>query len=209
MVNHCKASSIGEAWLEACKVVLESGLGPIEDDKGAIIELVPFIIEIDNPRVPDTIIDFYGDKLTLEFMARNFQDLSPVEGWRYSYAQRLYSSRNINQIKDTIELLKKNSFSKSATLSLLMNEADTIHKPCLVAIDFKIRTNRLIINAFFRSQDIGKKMYADALELLKIGQAIMSQLSIKDITIIHFICSAHIYVKDAEQIKMILQERNL
>ena len=147
------------------------------DDKGIIIEIVPLFIEIIHPSLPDKIIDRFGDKIYLDFLARNFGDKSPLKEWGYSYAQRLYSYNKRDQVQEMIDKLNKNPFSKSATISLLKNEEDKKHKPCLTSLDFKIRNDSLIIHAMFRSQDIGKKMYGDAMELLKLGKKMIQKIT--------------------------------
>lgn len=199
LFNYIKAYSIGEAWRLALKSLLANGI-EMQDDKGAIIEIVPFFIEMIHPTLTDKIINSFGDEKYLNFLDKNFNDLTGIEEWGYSYAQRLYSYNNTNQINEIIEKLNKKPFSKSASISLLLNEQDTKHKPCLTTLDFKIRDSNLIINAFFRSQDIGNKMYGDALELLKLGKEMSHKLSVNEIILIHTICSAHIYSIDLEKI---------
>lgn len=199
MFNYIKAYSIGEAWVLAIKSILANGL-EVPDDKGSIIEVVPFFIEIIDPPIMDEIIKSQGNKDDLEFLDKNFNDFSPIDGWGYSYAQRLYSFNNVNQINEIITTLTKNPYSKSATISLLLPGQDKKHKPCLTTLDFKIRNSNLLINAFFRSQDIGNKMYGDAFELLKIGKAMSYKLPIKKVILIHAICSAHVYSIDMERL---------
>lgn len=203
MHNCIKAYSIGEAWLLALKTVMADGV-EIQDDKGSILETVPLFIEIINPSLSDRIIEAYGDKAFLDFLSKNFECLSPIDEWGYSYAQRLYSFNNTDQIQEVINKLNKNPFSKSATISLLINDEDKKHKPCLTTLDFKVRNNTLIINAMFRSQDIGKKMYGDALELLKIGNKMIQKLPAMGIILILSICSAHIYLNDIEMVRSII-----
>lgn len=198
-----KAYSIGEAWLLALKAVMIDGI-EIQDDKGPILEIVPLFIEIIHPSLSDTIIEAYSDKAFLEFLSKNFSDLSPIEGWGYSYAQRLYSYNNIDQIQEVVNTLNKNPFSKSATISLLLYDEDKKHTPCLTTLDFKIRDDTLIITASFRSQDIGKKMYGDALELTKIGNKMIQSIPAKEIVLILAISSAHIYVDDIAMVQSII-----
>lgn len=203
MDRYIKADSIGEAWLLALKTVIKYG-HELPDDKGSIIETIPLLIEILNPTYPDQTIDALGDKSMLEYLLKNFEDPLAVDDWGYSYAQRLYSFNGENQIQRVVEILKNNAASKSATISLLNFEHDKKHTPCLVGLDFKIRDENLIITGTFRSQDIGKKMYGDALALLKIGEQMIPNLPAKKITLIHAISSAHIYTADLQRVKDIL-----
>ena len=203
--NYIKAYSIGEAWLLALKSVVTNGV-EIRDDKGPIRELIPLFIEIIHPSITDKIIDAFGDKNSLKFLSNNFGDSTPIKAWGYSYAQRLYFFNNINQIDDVINKLNENPYSKSAAISLLNNTEDKKHKPCLIALDFKIRNDILIINATFRSQDIGKKMYGDALEILKLGKNIILKVPANEIIIILSISSAHIYLIDLDMVHSILDD---
>ena len=203
MQNYIQAYSIGEAWLQALKFVLKKGK-IVEDDKGTIIDIVPLFIEINNPSITDKVIDKYGNKGDLDFLQKNFTDLSEIEEWGYSYAQRLYDYNGINQINEVIYKLTNNLTSKSATISLLKREDDKKHKPCLTTLDFKIRDEKLIIHAFFRSQDVGNKMYGDAHEIVKLGRVINEKLKIENINLLLSICSAHIYSVDLDKIRTII-----
>lgn len=203
MRNYVQAYSIGEAWLLSFQAIIANGV-VINDGAESILEVVPLCIEIIHPTLPDKIIEAYGDKYYLQFLSENFGDLSPTSNWGYSYAQRLYSFNNTNQIEEVIKKLSRNPLSKSATISLLNNEQDSLHTPCLTTLDFKIRNEVLIINAMFRSQDIGKKMYGDALEILKIGNYIIEKVPAKKILLIHTISSAHIYFDDLDLVRSII-----
>ena len=91
------------------------------------------------------------------------------------FASRLYTSQNAN-VMQIIQKLQQHPFTKSATLSLLKPEEDQAHISCLATLDFKIRQDTLCIHAFFHSQDMGKKMYADALQILRLGQSIRQEI---------------------------------
>lgn len=204
-----KAHTIGEAWLKALALFLHNTYEVIPDDKGTILEILSLAIHIDHPGSNDVILERYGNKETLRFIERNFRELDSISEWGYSYAQRLYNNHNSNQIEKVVETLRSNQFSKSATISLLDVFADKYHTPCLVSIDFKIRNDALLLTAFFRSQDIGKKMYADALELLHIATAVAHELGIAQCEMILFISSAHIYQDDYTELVRILNEKGI
>lgn len=203
MRKYITSRSIGEAWLLAIDEVLING-SEVKDDKGLIIELLPLVFEIINPTVHDTIIERFGDPNQIEFLRRNFEDLSPVMDWGYSYGQRLYGYNGMNQIESVINKLKTYSETKSATFTLLKQSEDINHTPCLITLDFKIRNTNLIINASFRSQDIANKMYGDALQLLSLGRNMIDKLPAHHIILILSVASAHIYVKDVARMRSII-----
>lgn len=199
------ANTIGEAWLKAAALILHGPHELVRDDKGIILELLSVTIQISTPESNDTLLEQYANKDTVQFMQKNFRELVPVLNWGYSYAQRLYDYHGNNQIAKVVKTLQSNPFSKSTTISLLDEKADQFHKPCLTSLDFKVRKGALSVTAFFRSQDIGKKMYADALELLHLGNSIASQISIDNVELIFFISSAHIYQTDKISLLKIIE----
>ena len=198
---HIKERTIGESWIKTFQAVLKANKTCIYDGSVKIIEKIPVVIEITNPILPDEIIKRYGQKEFVTFMERNFSDMASIENWGYSYAQRLYDFEGVNQVSEIVKILKSNPNAKSATINLLSLNGDKFHKPCLTSLDVKIRDGKLLVIGFFRSQDVGKKMYADALELYKIGHSIGKELGIQDISLMHLISSAHIYESDIDKIQ--------
>lgn len=195
--------TIGEAWLQSLRTVLSHG-EIVSDDKGPIREVSPLYITLHNPPVTDPLIQTFGDPCLLAFMQHNFEDRAAIAGWGYSYAQRLYDYEGKNQVQAVTEQLRANPAAKSATLSLLRPGGDDRHRPCLTTLDFKIRGEGLHLHAFFRSQDIGKKMYADALQLLRIGRSMKTNLSVLTVHLHLSVASAHVYVDDLPSLHPLL-----
>lgn len=204
-MNHIISNKIGDCWIKSIKHLLENGHNTIYDDKGNILEITPLSIEIIDPKETDEIIKQFGDSKMVEFMISNFENQKKIENWGYSYGQRIYDYKGINQLDYIISKLQKNKYAKSATINLLDNENDRIHKPCFVSIDFKVRNDVLYTYSFFRSQDIGKKMYADAICLKRLGDKVCDKLNLKSQVINLYICSAHIYEFDINKVTSIVK----
>lgn len=198
-----EGNDIGTAWIKSIKLVLQHGTS-VPDDKGSIREVSPLYIHIHHPIEPDPVIEQYGDKDILTFMKRNFEEQQPVPGWGYSYAQRLYG--NEDAVATVIERLQQYPTTKSATVSLLQPANDQQHTPCLATLDFKFRQQTLCVHAFFRSQDIGKKFYADALQLLRLGQHIASVLLVDSVSLFLTVCSAHVYEVDIPKMEQLVHK---
>lgn len=205
MPHFIEGDTIGSVWIQCIKVVLEHGI-PITDDKGMIREVSPLFMHIKQPSTEDAIVEKFGDKSMISFMRRNFEDVSPVAGWGYSYAKRLYGTDDSNQIGKMVQKLQQYPFTKSATISLLNPEADQKHTPCLTTLDFKLRQDSLCLHAFLRSQDVGKKMYADAVALLRLGQTIATKVSTQSVQLYFTICSAHLYEHDIPALQRMVSQ---
>jgi thymidylate synthase len=197
-----KANSLGKCWRECLLVVYREGK-ILDDDKGKIKELLDLVITIKNID-EDRFVKIHGDKSMIKWMKNNFDKKIPIASWEYSYGGRIYDFQGVNQMSAMIQKLRKNPSSKSATISLMLPPQDNRHIPCLAALDFKVRNKKLITTAFFRSQDVGKKLYADALALKNIADKIAKAINKQTGEFVIFIKSAHFYLKDLNQLKDVL-----
>lgn len=190
---HIKCHTVGEAWLKAVSHIIENG-HKIED----IVEVSGMIVSLDAGFIEDNIYQRFADKDIVKWMTNNnFGSSEPIEDWGYSYGQRLYSYRGVNQLDEVCRKLSNNSAAKSATISLGDPSSDfSGHMPCINVIDFKIRRGRLNLYCFFRSQDIGKKMCADMKSLGVIQETVAEKIGVNLGCISCYIVSAHVYTED-------------
>ena len=141
--------------------------------------------------------------------SENFYGSKSVLNWGYCYGLRLRNYLGINQIDKVVEKLNRKPESKSATIVIMDPKVDfNGHMPCIVTLDFKIREGKLLATAFFRSQDVGKKMYADILSLGKIQKEVGEKTRTKPGKLKIFISSAHIYETEFNKVKELLQNVN-
>lgn len=202
MIN---AATPGLAWQKCINLVYKNG-NSIKDGSEVLKEVLNVSINIKYPLKSDKILDKYSNSKMISWMENNFLEEKPVLDWGYSYGQRLFNYNGINQIQEIIKKLQNNPDSKSATATLTDPPNDKKHTPCIVSLDFKIRDNKLLTSAFFRSQDVGKKMYADIISIGKISQIISNNLKIPAGEINLFIVSLHLYEQDEINIKNLLYD---
>ena len=202
---YIKENSIGKAWKESIKLINEKGQ-VIHDGEDKLYEILGLHIRIENPNENDSFIKKFGDISMIEWMKKNFFSNENILNWGYSYGQRLKNYDGINQLESVKEKLLKNIESKSATICLNNPKGDKKHSPCINVLDFKVRDNTVILNTFFRSQDICKKMYADATCLTLILNDMAKTLNVENTELNLYIMSAHIYEKDLEKGKQIINE---
>jgi len=194
----------GLAWKQALNLVATEGKH-VKDGEKDLKEFMNVFLTIQNPLASDEIIEKYADQTMVEWMRNNFLSNEPVLNWGYSYGQRFTNFDGINQIDSVIEKLKKNPESKSATITLMDPQSDGSHMPCIVALDFKIRSNRLMTTAFFRSQDVGKKIYADIICLGEISKKIADAVGVESGDLNILIVSLHFYEEDRQKFSELLQ----
>lgn len=197
----------GIAWIKASEKVLKEGL-LIKDGEQNLKELLNVFISIEDPLSTDNIIQKYSNRKMIRWMKRNFLNKNiknkKENEEKYNYAQRMFSFNGIDQIGRIIKKLKSNPNSKSATVTLLDPSKDQKHVPCIISIDFKIRADKLMTTAIFRSQDVYKKLYADIFAIAEINKMISKRININVGTLNIHAISLHAYESDWDMIKNIL-----
>ncbi|MDD2656709.1 MAG: thymidylate synthase [Patescibacteria group bacterium] len=192
-------NTIGEVWLEAVEYVLKNGK-EINYRETELLEVLNLQLIINKPNVNDEIVEKHGDKDILEYMKKNFETDENV-GFGYTYRQRFFDYQGLNQIENSLANLEKRENSMDAIFSTLMPKEDATHVPCLAMLQYIVRDETLIITVTFKSQDIGKKSYADYIEITKLFEPIKEKLDLQKMKIITNITSAHIYKDDIEKLK--------
>lgn len=199
-MKQIKANTPGQAWKKLLKEVLKYGEQVMDGDT-KLLESLNVIITVKNPTKTDSTIEKYADKKMLEWMKNNFLSQNPVDGWGYSYGQRIFNYNGDNQLEQAIKKFKKNIQTKSATLTLSCPPEDKKHSPCVNVIDFKFRNNQLNATVFIRSQDAGKKAYADIISLGTILNGLANEINVNPGDLIIHVSSLHIYEPDLNDLK--------
>lgn len=196
------SDTIGQAWLSAIKTVIEYG-----SHVDNTTELIDLFIEVNRFPADDQILKQHADPDMTDWMiTKNFEGRKPVLNWGYSYGMRFHDFNGIDQIETIVNKLASDPSSRSATISLVMPESDHAgHMPCITTLDFKLREGILYVAGFFRSQDVGKKLYADILAIHSIQKSIANKIKVDTGHVKVFITSAHIYDVDLEKVKTISQ----
>lgn len=204
-MKQINAKTAGVAWQTALQYVASEG-HPVKDGEKDLKEVMNVFLTVEDTVSSDPILEKYADKEMIDWMRKNFLSKEPVGNWGYSYGQRFTNFDGIDQIGAVIEKLKKNPDSKSATITLMDPKGDGAHMPCIVALDFKIRGGKLMTTAFFRSQDVGKKIYADIICLGEIGKKIAEEVETETGELNILIVSLHFYEEDREKFSKLLKD---
>lgn len=198
-----RSKTPGFAWKQALNKVYFQGLG-INDGEKKLKELLNVFIIIENPLESDSILEEYADKKMIQLMIDNFLKKEAVFENISSYGSKLFDYHGFNQLEYVVEKLKKNPESKSATITFTDPIKDKTHVPCIISFDLKIRNGELIGTAFFRSQDVGKKLCPDAIALCKVMEMIAKDLDVKLGFLNILAVSLHLYEEDMEKFMLLI-----
>jgi thymidylate synthase len=161
-----RSKTAGQVWIAAINAVMQEGSYLRETDVHTQ-ELTDLFVEVEDGQLYDDILEEHANPKTIKWMVdENFGGTEPVLDWGYCYGMRLRNFNGVDQVSKVIEKLKLDAETRSATINLIKPEDDfNGHMPCITTLDVKIRSGKLHVTGFFRSQDVGKKLYADILAL--------------------------------------------
>lgn len=199
------AETYGEGWLACTKLVLDEGAS-ILDEEVKLIECLNICLRIDQPQEDDSIIRILADSALVERGIKKFESIKLLPNAYFSYAQRLYSHADVNQIEWLVNRLRNKPETKSATISTLVAGDENAHLPCLSLVDFKIRDGRLNMTTVFRSQDILTRHPGNSMALSRLHTNVGDRLNVVKGTHFYHIISAHIYERDLPSIGTELRE---
>ncbi len=198
----------------------------ISPTKGECMELMGVVLEIENPRARFSRTETKGKPFSglgelcwylaetneLDFISyylskyKNFADGNIIYG---GYGPRLFNWKGINQVSQTINLLRNRPSSRKAVIQLF--EADDLIEdhndvPCTCTLQFMIRNEKLHMITSMRSNDIILGLPHDVFSFTMLQEIIARSLSIEIGSYKHFVGSMHIYNKDVEKAQAFLQE---
>ena len=190
-----EGTSIKDTW-QTAKTVIKSGKR-ILDGSELLIEHLDLFLNINNPERSSEEDPVENTEMKT-WMMTNFQKIKKVPELKdaRSYAWRLYSYNNKDQIKGIVNKLKNKPESKSATITTFFPIEDEQYIPCVSLLDFKIREETLILTATCRSLDFGMKALYNLYCLSDILHNVKDKLGIQESQLNVHVISAHIYEKD-------------
>ncbi|MHA1796942.1 MAG: thymidylate synthase [Candidatus Helarchaeota archaeon] len=191
-----KSESIKSAWKTAKKLIIEEG-SRIQDGTDVLIEYINLFLSIYDPKTSDKE-DTIEDRDIKAWMRTNFREIKRIKELNNtkSYAWRLYSYGEKDQIEWVIKKLKLKPESKSATITTFLPLEDENYIPCVSLLDFKIRNNALFLIVTCRSLDFGMKALYNLFCLSDILHEVGNELRISDLKLQVHVISAHVYEKD-------------
>jgi len=210
-----RGERIAEVWLKILDHILKFGITDqtaYQNQQKEIIDIISVISGED----PDNLYIPYwlpNDEEHLEnYLPTILTGNCPSET-SYTYGSRMRSYFNLDQVQNVIDELKKEKYSRRATISLLDPRVDAKSKnpPCLNHCWFRIQSNKLYLIATLRSNDMFEAWPENAFGLRMLQDLVWKELlktypevKLGDL-VIHSL-SAHIYDDSWEDAKSIIEK---
>ena len=203
-----QAQAIGECWIKSIKEVMD--FGSVYYDEDVIIkEILGLNIEISNPKLEDQIVKKHGDATVVKRTLAKFKKGVVMPDRPFTYGACIYDHAGVDQFEWMIERLLTKKETKSATICLLTPGNQSKNLPCLTTVDAKIRNERLVLQFFFRSQNIFGRQYANLLALARLQSDLSNRCSVGIGSLKGYVASAHIYEYDFSEAQLLTSSKKV
>jgi thymidylate synthase len=191
--------TLGEAWLEVSRRILEAGAEATYDG-ARTRELCLVTLRVARPDPADELIASLADPAWLEWMRRNFSDPDDVAelGGARSYSRRLRDYGGRDQVAWAIERLRADPETRSATITTFQPLTDTSYIPCVSLLDFWRAGGALELVVYAHSLDFGKKAYGNLVELARLQHEVADAVDAPVGALVIHVKSAHLYEPELE-----------
>jgi thymidylate synthase len=200
-VTVIESQTIGEAWLDVSRAVLEHG-GPATYDGEATRELALLTLVVARPAADDPIVAELGHPEWLAWMHDNFVSHGTVAelGDADSYAVRLrdWARTGRDQVAWVVGRLRADPEARSAAITTFQPPTDETYVPCISMLDFWLPERRLELVVYAHSLDFGKKAYGNLVELARLQEHVAGGVGAPVGRLVIHAKSAHVYEPEWE-----------
>ena len=219
-----QSEGFSEAYIKICDLLSKKGREIIVRGLETK-ELCTVIIKIANPRT--RIINNSIRKVTIPFAIGEWlwcmegrNDLEMISYYAPSYKKYsddgitvhgAYGPRIVPCIKEIIEILKNDMYSRQAIIPIYNNNDVNCKSkdiPCTLTMHFLVRDAKLNMNVYMRSNDIYLGFPYDIFNFTMLHEYIATKLGVELGDYTHIVDSMHYYIKDEEKIVAIGKMNN-
>jgi thymidylate synthase len=211
-----RATDAMDAWTAALRHVMTHGQRFTDRSRRTCIEVANILVSFTQTD-RDITAPIHAVEKSTDLVYPSLQELEEIMFMKgrslydYTYGQRLFNYREaFNQIDNyIIPLLAKTPHSRRAIVALYdpisdsAVDASTI--PCLIALHFLVRDEKLHVTAYLRSNDLFVGFPADVYQLSVLQKYVAQRLEVGMGSISVFSNSTHIFEDQLDDIGRIIQ----
>ena len=197
-MRQIRCQSLGETWLSALREICRTGEIVGNQTRELLHVCVTFV---QGDWDGDPLLARFASPHSAEEMRKVFFSNEP-NAFGHSYADKLRGPQGRADLSDVIELLDQEPRSKRAVVTFVGDGDGRV--PCINAVHFLLRGDGLTATYLARGQDMFRKFHADALCIYEMAQRVARGLNCRVREVCGFISSAHVYVRDLQEIERVL-----
>lgn len=194
--------------------------------KGEAVELTGVLLEVTDPRARLSRTETRGKLYTclgelcwylaktndlsfISYYIPPYKEVADGDEIFGGYGPRLFNWRDLNQVANVIDVLRKKPYSRQAVIQLF-DAYDIVEKhkdiPCTCTLQFMIRHDKLHMFTNMRSNDVHWGLPHDVFCFTMLQEIVARSLSVEVGTYKHAVGSLHLYVQHISAAKRFLNE---
>ena len=195
--NVIEAPTLGDGWLAALGLVLDTGLWT-DDGAERLLEVLPLAMRIATVDEDDPFVRAHADEDRIALMLEKHRSLAVLPQYKVSYGRLLYDNHDVDQVAWAAQRIVEKRETKSATIGLTIPGG--AEQSCLSLLDFKLRSEAgreaLAMTAVYRSQNVWGSQPGNVLALREVQEQVAGKVGVPMGRLDLFALSAHIYERD-------------
>lgn len=205
-----RGKRVVDVWPRVLATVMDFGTVKRSQHSDDQREVINCIIETNESHERPAVPAWLGfTKQELEEYYPQVVSANEIPGINYTYGQRLFTHRGLDQIKNIIDQLKEESWTRRAVAVTwdVVADARNAHAPCLDLIQALVENDRLYLTAYFRSNDMFDAWPRNNFALRRLQSMIADGVGLPMGTLTTVSNSAHIYASKWKEASEVVQKR--
>ena len=175
------------------------------DDREDILETSPIAFTITEYEDVEGILEKHADQRVIDMYTQKMFSMDIIEEINSTYGDRFFANLGVDQIELAVNKLKKNKWSKSCFIPLVIPDDPGPRIPCLSALQIAIRQDSVQFYVIFRSQNAFNS-YGNFIGIRALQGIVSEKLGYEVGDVYFFVNFPHIYRSDVGKAKDIVGE---
>lgn len=222
---YIRADSVDDLLRLSTEAVLKFG-HPIAPTRGNARELSGMVLDLSNPRARLSRTETRGklfsalgelcwylakssDAAFISYYIRHYEASTEAGQVHGAYGPRLFDWEGHDQVATVLDLLRRNPESRRAVIQLF-DRRDMLHTdadvPCTCTLQFLVRSSRLHLIVYMRSNDIYLGLPHDIFCFTMLQELISRAVGVELGRYTHMVGSLHLYERNFERARSFLGE---
>ncbi|MBS3117553.1 thymidylate synthase [Candidatus Woesearchaeota archaeon] len=207
-----RGNFVGEVWLSVLDTIMRFGVvkkSQYSEDQREVLNIVA-VIEHEDGNSPKWYEFFPFTRQDLEDYYPQVLSDRRFDNVEYTYGQRLFNFKNLNQIQGIIDKLKDSSYTRRAVAVTwdILHDATNSNAPCLDLLQCLVEDDKLFMTVYFRSHDMFDAWPRNIFALRRLQSFISEGAGIALGSLSVVSCSAHIYERNWQAAKELLDKHS-
>lgn len=205
-----RGKRVVDVWPKILATVMDFGTVKRSQHSDDQREVVNLIVETNESHERPSVPGWLGFSMQeLEEYYPQVVTANEVPGINYTYGQRLFTHRDIDQVQTIIDRLKEESWTRRAVAVTwdVVKDARNDHAPCLDLIQALVENDTLYLTAYFRSNDMFDAWPRNNFALRKLQSMIAEGVGMPMGSLTTVSNSAHIYSAKWKEASAVVEKR--